>query len=248
MSISSICPKSQPTSTQQVSEKLLQDDIRNELKEKKKTKKGFFTNVFRRVLACFATDDKTSQKKRRSKSALPPQGQRKSMPQKHCQVGQRKRRTANRNSSRAEKRNDSAFELKMYLDDHYDYMQHMNRHNAEIPKEPASKRQNTKVSGDVFSLRKPNFKRESRQADDIQCHPAKQQTSDDQVKCTQHGNIGITDDCPKAQATGTRQISKKIVQGNTRNKLTDKKKTKKGFFTDVFCTFLACFGVRNDRK
>ncbi|XP_060599681.1 uncharacterized protein LOC132753255 [Ruditapes philippinarum] len=53
-------------------------------------------------------DDKTSQKKRRSKSVLPPQGQRRSMPQKHGEVGQRKRRTHRHKSSRAEIRNQSA--------------------------------------------------------------------------------------------------------------------------------------------
>ncbi|XP_060581436.1 uncharacterized protein LOC132738031 [Ruditapes philippinarum] len=54
-------------------------------------------------------DDKTSQKKRRSKSALPPQGQRRSMPQRQSQVGQRKRRTVGHNSSRAEIRNQAAY-------------------------------------------------------------------------------------------------------------------------------------------
>ncbi|XP_060600149.1 uncharacterized protein LOC132753674 [Ruditapes philippinarum] len=54
-------------------------------------------------------DDKTTQKKRRSKSALPPQGQRRSMPQRHGQAGQRKRRLVGHNSSRAEIRNQSAY-------------------------------------------------------------------------------------------------------------------------------------------
>ncbi|XP_060561965.1 uncharacterized protein LOC132721650 [Ruditapes philippinarum] len=191
-------------------------------------------------------EDKTSQKKRRSKSALPPQSQRKSMPQKYGQDRQRKRRITGHISSRAERRNDFAFELKMYLDDHYEYMQHINRNVAENPKELASQQKNTKMS-DVLSLRKPNFKRDNREADDIQCHPTKQQTSDSQtMKSSQHGDKSITDICPKSEAytNNTRQISEKLTKDDLRNKLTDKKKTKKGFFTSAYRTFLACFGVR----
>ncbi|XP_060586117.1 uncharacterized protein LOC132741871 [Ruditapes philippinarum] len=137
----------------------------------------------------------------------------------------------------------------MALDDPYDYMQHINRNDAENPKEPTSHQKNTKMS-DVLSLRKPNLKRDNREADDIHCHLAKQQTSGDQVRCTQRGslNMNITDVCQKSQATGDEQISEKLVQDDIRNELADKKKTKKGFFTNVFRTVLACFGIRNDRK
>ncbi|XP_060586119.1 uncharacterized protein LOC132741873 [Ruditapes philippinarum] len=196
-------------------------------------------------------EDKTSQKKRRSKSALPPQSRRRSMPQKQSQVGQRKRRATGHNSSRTERRKDSAFELKMYLDECYDYMQHTNRNDVDIPKDPASERQSTKVSEDVFCLKNPDFKRDTREADEIHCHSAKQQTSGDQtVKSTKHGNLdmSITDICPKTQATNTRQISEKLLQDDIRNELSCKRKTKKGLFTNVFRRVLACFDIRNDRK
>jgi hypothetical protein len=61
-------------------------------------------------------------------------------------------------------------------------------------------------------------------------------------------NIRPTDVCQKSQATGDEQISEKLVRDDLRNELADKKKTKKGFFTNVFRTVLACFGIRNDRK
>jgi hypothetical protein len=51
--ITDICPKSQATCTRQISEKLVKEDIRNELADKKKIKKGFFTSAYRAVLACF---------------------------------------------------------------------------------------------------------------------------------------------------------------------------------------------------
>ncbi|XP_060581424.1 uncharacterized protein LOC132738024, partial [Ruditapes philippinarum] len=104
-------------------------------------------------------DDKTSQKKRRSKSALPPQGQRRSMPQKHGQAGQRKRRTHGHNSSRAEIRNQSEYELKMYLDENYDCVQHTNRNKRETSKVPASQWNDTKVSEDVSPKCQPKLKR-----------------------------------------------------------------------------------------
>ncbi|XP_060561922.1 uncharacterized protein LOC132721615 [Ruditapes philippinarum] len=196
-------------------------------------------------------NDKTTQKKRRSKSALPPQGQRRPMPQKHGQVGQRKRRATGHNSSRADIRNQSAYELKMYLDDNYDYSQHTNRNDRKTSKVPASQWNDTKVSEDVLLNCQPKLKRNNREADDIQCQSAKQQTSDDQtVKSTKHGNLdmGITDICPKSQATSSRQINDKLPQDALRNELADKKKSKKGFFTSAFRSILACFGFKNDRK
>ncbi|XP_060575563.1 uncharacterized protein LOC132733015 [Ruditapes philippinarum] len=197
-----------------------------------------------------ATDDKTSQKKRRSKSALPPQGQRRSMPQKQSQVGQHKRRKAGHISSKVEIRNQSAYELKMYLDDNYDCVQHT--HNErETPKVSAPQWKDTKVSEDVFSMCQLKLKRDDREADDIHCQPAKQQKPNSQtVKSTQHGNLdqSITDICPKSQATSTRQISEKLLQYDIRNELTDRKKIKKGFFTSAYRAVLACFGFKNDRK
>ncbi|XP_060583847.1 uncharacterized protein LOC132740011 [Ruditapes philippinarum] len=92
-------------------------------------------------------DDKTSQTKRRSKSALPPQGQRpRSMPQNRGQVRQRKRRANGHNSFKAEIRNHSAYELKRYLDENYDSVQHTNIYEREIPKVPASQWNDTNVS------------------------------------------------------------------------------------------------------
>ncbi|XP_060570212.1 uncharacterized protein LOC132728570 [Ruditapes philippinarum] len=196
-------------------------------------------------------DDKTTQKKRRSKSALPPQSHRRAMPQKHGQVGQRKRRATAHKSSRAEIRNQSAYELKMYLDENYDSVQHTNRYEREISKVPASQWNDTKVSEDVQSQCKPKIKRDTRKSDDIQCQPANQQTSGDQtVKSTKHGNLdmSITHICPKSQSTSTRQISEKLLKDDIRNELADKKKSKKGFFTNVCRAVLACFGIKSDRK
>ncbi|XP_060599678.1 uncharacterized protein LOC132753253 [Ruditapes philippinarum] len=196
-------------------------------------------------------DIKTTQKKRRSKSALPPQGQRRSMPQKHCQARQRKRRTNGHKSSRAEIRNQSGYELKMYLDDNYDYNQHTNRNDRQTSKVPASQWNDTKVSENVSSNCQPKLKRDNRESDGIQCQPANQQTSGDQTeKSTKHGNLdmSITDICPKSQATSTRQISEKLLQDDIRNELAAKKKSKKGFFTRAFRSIIACFGIRNDRK
>ncbi|XP_060581421.1 uncharacterized protein LOC132738023 isoform X2 [Ruditapes philippinarum] len=198
-----------------------------------------------------AADDKTSQKKRRSKSVLPPQGQRRSMPQKHGQAAQRKRRTTGHNNSRAEIRNQSAYELKMYLDDNYDYNQHTNRNDRKTSKVPASPWNGTKVSEDVSSNCQPKLKRDNREADDIQCQLTKQQTSGDQtVKYIQHANLhkNITDICPKSQSTSIWQISEKLLQDAIRNELAKKKKIKKGFFTNAFRSILACFGIKNDRK
>jgi hypothetical protein len=94
--------------------------------------------------------------------------------------------------------------------------------------------------------------RDNREADDIQCQPATQQTSGDQtVKSTQHGYLDMskfTGVCSKPQATCTRQISEKLLQDAIRNELTSKKKSKKGFFTIAFRSILACFGIKNDRK
>ncbi|XP_060570208.1 uncharacterized protein LOC132728566 [Ruditapes philippinarum] len=198
-----------------------------------------------------ADDDNTMQKKRRSKSVLPPQGQRRSMPQKHGEVAQRRRRATGHNSSRAEIRNQSEYELKMYLEDKYDCVQHTNS-LREFHKEPVSQQQNIKVSEKAFSLQEPNLKRDYREADDIQCQPAKQQTSDSQtMKPTKHGNLDMnkfTDVCPKSQASCTRQISEKLLQDDLRNEVTGEKKTKKGFFTNVYRSFLACFGIKNHRK
>ncbi|XP_060600151.1 uncharacterized protein LOC132753676 [Ruditapes philippinarum] len=107
----------------------------------------------------------------------------------------------------------------MYLEDNYDCVQHTNS-LREFPKEPVSKRQNTKVSEKGFSPQESNFKRDDRQADDIQCHPAKQQTPNSQImKSTQHDNLdkNITDICPKSQATCTRQISEKLMKEDIRN-------------------------------
>ncbi|XP_060600152.1 uncharacterized protein LOC132753677 [Ruditapes philippinarum] len=199
-----------------------------------------------------ATDDKTSQKKRRSKSALPPQGQRRSMSQKHDQAAQRKRRTHGHNNSRAEIRNQSAYELKIYLDDYYDYNQHRNRNERKTSKVPASQRNDTKVSEDVLSNCQPKLKRDNREADDIQCQPAKQPTSGDQtVKSTKHGNLDMskfTNICSKSQATSIRQISEKLLQDNIRNELANKKKIKKGFFTSAYRAVLTCFGIKSGRK
>jgi hypothetical protein len=60
--------------------------------------------------------------------------------------------------------------------------------------------------------------------------------------------MGITDMCPRLQATNTRQISEKLVKEDIRNELADKKKIKKGFFTNAYHTFLACFGIKNHSK
>ncbi|XP_060599679.1 uncharacterized protein LOC132753254 [Ruditapes philippinarum] len=136
----------------------------------------------------------------------------------------------------------------MYLDDNYDYNQHTNRNEREISKVPASQWNDTKVS----SVSNPKLKRDNREADDIQCQPATQQTSGDQtVKSTQHGYLDMskfTGVCSKPQATCTRQISEKLLQDAIRNELTSKKKSKKGFFTSAFRSILACFGIKNDRK
>jgi hypothetical protein len=93
--------------------------------------------------------------------------------------------------------------------------------------------------------------RDTRESDDIQCQPANQQTSGDQtIKSTKHGNLdmSITHICPKSQSTSTRQISEKLLQDAIRNELADKKKSKKGFFTNVCRAVLACFGIKSDRK
>ncbi|XP_060589993.1 uncharacterized protein LOC132745181 [Ruditapes philippinarum] len=198
----------------------------------------------------FSADSKTSQKKRRSKSALPPQSQSRSIPQQHGQVGERKRRTAGYNSSRAEIRNQSEYELKMYLEDNYDCVQHTNSYR-EFPKEPVSQQQNTKVSENISPLQEPKVKSDYREADDIQCQPAKQQTSDSQtMKSTKHGNLdmNITDICTKSQVSSTQQISEKWAKEDIRNELANKKKTKKGFFINAYRAVLACFRIKSGRK
>ncbi|XP_060568426.1 uncharacterized protein LOC132727032 [Ruditapes philippinarum] len=148
----------------------------------------------------------------------------------------------------------------MYLEDNYDRMQHTNS-LKESPKEPVSQQQNTKVSSqqqntgvpeNISPLQEPTLKRDYREADDIKCQPTKQQTTDSQtMKPTKHGILAkskFTDVCSKSQASSTRQISEKLVQDDLRNELTAKRKAKKGFFTNFYRTFLACFGIKNHRK